>query len=289
MDERYRRVADLFGLALPVPTEGDAEASPRKAKGDTAQESAELGAQSLAEGDVEKAIEHFRAAVEQSRDDSVDHQLDLAGAYEYAEMIPQAMKQYLQALEAHADAPEPHLGLSQLYKREGRWRESITELEAALKSDPENAFHHFKLAELYAEIGDRKSALSAIQAAVVHAPDDPFYHYWQGDLLIAMNRPDDAVDALRAAVELSPGDDFLFLRTAVAFWNAGRTAEAIKAVRLASDLDPDQALYHGVLYRFLVENGQAEEAALEAKRAQQLDDYDRERLRRLLAEVNLEP
>lgn len=289
MDDRYQRIADLFGLALPVPTDEDGEPLVRKSTGDSAEESSELGALSLAGGDVEKAIEHFRAAVEQSRGNELGHRIDLGGAYEYAEMIPQAMKQYLQALEQQADAPEPHLGLSQLYKREGRWRESIVELEAALRQDPENAFHHYKLAELYAEIGDRKSALSAIQAAVVHAPDDSFYHYWQGDLLIAMDRPDDAVDALRAAVELSPGDDFLFLRTAVAFWNAGRPAEAVKAVRLASDLDPDQALYHGVLHRLLIELGLGDEAALEAKRAQQLDDYETERLRRLLLEVRLEP
>lgn len=289
MDDRYQRIADLFGLTLPTPVEGDEEAAPRKLKGETARESADLGAQSLAEGDYEKAIEHFRRALEQSKEEDPAIRVDLAGAYEYAEMAPQAMRQYLQALRETADAPEPHVGLSQLYKREGRWRESISELEAALRVDPENAFHHFKLAELYSDIGDRASALSAIQAAVVHAPEDPFYHYWMGDLLIAMKRPDEAVDALRAAVELSPGDDFLFLRTAVAFWNAGRPSEAVKAIRLASDLDPDQALYHGLLQRFLIAMNLNDEAALEARRAQQLDAYDAERLRRLLVEVGLTP
>jgi tetratricopeptide (TPR) repeat protein len=289
VDDRYKRIADLFGLALPAPVEGEDEDTPRKLTGATAKESADLGAQSLTAGDYEKAIEHFRRAVEQSKDEDPALRIDLAGAYEYAEMAPQAMRQYLEALRVTSDAPEPHVGLSQLYKREGRWREAIAELEAALRADPENAFHYFKLAELHAEIGDRASALSAIQAAVVHAPDDPFYHYWMGDLLIAMKRPDEAVDALRAAVELSPGDDFLFLRTAVAFWNAGRPSEAVKAIRLASDLDPDQALYHGLLQRFLLAQNQEEEAALEAKRAQELDDYDAERLRRLLVEVGLTP
>jgi len=288
VDDRYQRIADLFGLTVAKPEEGEESEGPRKLRGDTAEESAALGSQALAEGDYEKAIEHFRRAVEQSKEADPDRQVDLAGAYEYAEMAPQAVKQYLLALEQTADAPEPHVGLSQIYKREGRWRESISELEAALKADPENAFHHYKLAELYAEIGDRESALSAIQAAVVHSPDDSFYHYWMGDLLIAMKRADEAVDALRAAVELSPGDDFLFLRTSIAFWNAGRPSEAVKAIRLASDLDPEQDLYRGLLHRFLIEMKLNEEAALEAKHAKALDRYEAERLRRLLVEVGLE-
>lgn len=288
MDDRYQRIADLFGLTLPSAPADGPSALGRKSTGDTADESAELGRQWLNDGDYERAIGHFRQAIEQSKGEDIKVRIDLAGAYEYAEMAPQAMLQYLEALRHQAEAPEPHVGLSQIYKREGRWKESIAELEAALRLNPDSGFHHYKLAELYVEIGERERALSAIRAAVSMEPADSFYHYWMGDLLISMKRYDEAIDALRAAIELSPGDDFLFLRTAIAFWGAERKTESVKAVRLASDLDPDQALYHGLLRLFLTALGLREEAEQEARRALELDRYDEERLRRLAAEVGLE-
>lgn len=286
MNPSYKQIADLFGIESPaeaVPV----EETHRKAAGKTAQESAELGGLSLSEGDFEKAIEHFRRAIEQTQGMDPSRVLDLGSAYEFADMEPQALRQYRTALRARADAPEPHLGISELYKREGRRRLAIAELEAALAANPNNPFFLFKLAELHNELGQRDKALTAIQSAVVAAPSDSFYHYWMGDLLIQMRRYEAALDAFRAAIELSPGDDFLYVRAAAAFWLSKRFPEAVKAIRLAGDLDPDKDLYHGILELFLSEMGLNEEADLEAKRASKMDVYDQDLLRRFAGEVGL--
>ena len=156
--------------------------------------------------------------------------IDLAGAYEFAEMAPEALRQYEKALRVRRDQPEPLLGLSQVYKRYARYKDSLKQLEEALAIEPRNAFYQFKLAEILREIGDKEAALTAARLAVSLAPVDPFYHYWVGDLLIEMRQFDVALEALRAALELSPGDDYLYLRTASAFWGAGRQQEAVKAI-----------------------------------------------------------
>lgn len=283
----FRQIADLFQLELPRAKSPVPADSPKRKEGKDAAESEELGRQSLSDGDYETAIKHFKRACEQRGNASPDTLVDLAGAYDYADQAPQAMRQYEKALRIQENAVEPWLGLSDVYKRYGRFRESIEHLEKAIKLEPNNPFYRIKLAETLREMGERNRALVAAQGAVTAKPDEPFYHYWIGDLLIELKRYEEALESLRAAIELSPGDDFLYQRACVAFWCSGRQQEAIKAVRLASDLDPEKDLYHGLLELLLSEAGMNEEAELEKGRADKMDTYDHEILRRLAKEMGL--
>ena len=286
MEPAYKTIADLFAVAQPDQL--DVQPNAKKKEGRNAQESEELGRQSLSEGDYEAAIRHFRSAVAQRDPEDIASRIDLAGAYDYGDQYPAAMRQYEKALRIRQDAVEPHVGISDLYRRYGRFRDSIERLEEAIKLDADNAYLRIKLAEALRDAGEPKRALIAAQQAVVVQPAEPFYHYWIGDLLIQLKRFEEALDSLRAAIELSPGDDFLYLRAAVAFWGADRRQEAIKAVRLASDLDPAKHVYHGLLGILLEETGMTEEATLESGRASKMDRYDHDTLARLLEEMAIE-
>jgi tetratricopeptide (TPR) repeat protein len=285
MEPSFKAIADLF--AVPTGEDLEIARSKRKKEGVTADESDELGRQSLNDGDYELAIKHFRRAVEQREPGDISSRIDLAGAYDYSDQDPQALRQYDLALRARQDAAEPRVGISDLYKRYGRFRESIQKLEEAIRLEPANAYYHLKLAETLRDAGEPTRAVSAVQGAITAQPDDPFYHYWLGDLLIQLRRFSEALDSLRAAIELSPGDDYLYLRAAVAFWGAERRAEAIKAVRLASDLDPNKHVYHGILGIMLAQEGQTEEANLEETRSSKMDRYDRDTLTRIAAELGI--
>lgn len=286
MEPTYRTIADLFSIVEPKNLEIDE--SPRSKEGKDAQESDDLGRQSLSDGDVETAIRHFRKAVEQRDPEDIGSLVNLAGAYDYGDQAPQALRQYEKALRRKGDAVEPFVGMSDLYKRYGRFRDAIVKLEEAVTREPNNPYYRIKLAETLRDAGERKRALSVAQEAVIAKPDEAFYHYWIGDLLTEMGQYDDALESLRAAIELSPGDDYLYLRAAVAFWRAGRPAEAVKAVRLASDLDPAKHLYHGLLGILLEENDLVEEAKLESDRAAKMDRYDHDLLGRLMDEMGIE-
>ncbi len=285
MDPSYKAIANLF--AIPKPEELDIKRSRRKSEGDSAEESDELGKQSLNDGDFEAAIKHFRKAVEQRPEGDITSKIDLAGAYEYTDQYPEALRQYEKALREREDAAEPRAGMSDLYKRYGRFRDSIEKLEEAVRLEPANSFYHLKLAETLRDAGEPTRALAAAKGAIAAKPDDAFYHYWIGDLLIQMKRFDEALESLRAAIELSPGDDHLYLRAAVAFWGANRRPEAIKAVRLASDLDPSKNLYYGLLEMLLDEMELTEEANLETERANKMDRYDQDLLERLANEMGI--
>ncbi len=288
MEPNFRQIADLFQVPhVDEPT--DHEAAPRKAKGDTAEESDELGREHLSEGDWQTAIRHFREAISQREPGDITSQINLAGAMEYGDQAPQALRQYRKALQSQQAGAEPHIGTSDIYKRYAKYGDALKALQSAIDLEPSNAYYRLKLAETYRELGEKKLALQAAQSAVAAQPDEAVYHYWVGDLLIQMGRFDEALDALRAAIELSPGDDYLYLKTTVAFWGAGRQSEAIKALRLASDLDPDKHLYHGLLGILLRKNGQIEEALLEEERAKKMDRFDHDLIARLMAEMRATP
>jgi len=201
-------------------------------------------------------------------------------------MSPAAFRQYGKALRAQASG-ELHVGLGSIYKRYGRLKDAISELEAAVKLEPANDYYAFKLAETLRDNGFRSDALAAISHAVAAKPDDAFYHFWMGDLLLEMHKYAESAEAFHAALEFSPGDDYILMLTSLALWGQGKRPEAIRAIRLAGDLDSDKFIYAGVLEEFLRAEGLEEEARLEEKRASKMDDYDRDLIDRLLRKSDI--
>src|SRR5437762_2573277 len=95
----FRAIADLF--QVPVSREVlEFEEGPELPKiGRTAEESDSLGRACLSDGDYQRAIEHFQRACTQREPDDIRSRVDLAGALEYADQAPQALRQYQRALQ----------------------------------------------------------------------------------------------------------------------------------------------------------------------------------------------
>jgi tetratricopeptide (TPR) repeat protein len=286
MDASLRAVFELFHSADGPPTEEMLEL--RNKRGTDMAESQAFGSASLLAGDYATAVSHFRRAVEQQEKGESSAILDLADTLAYGDELPAAYRQYEKALRAKESA-DPHVGLGDICRRYGRYRDAIEHLQSAIRLEPENPYSHYKLSELLNDLGERKRAVLAIQHAIALKPDDSFFHFWLGELLARMGALEDSLTAYRAAIELSPGDDHLYLRTAVAFWRLQRYPEAIKALRLASDLDPDKLIYHALMANLYYRQGKNDEARPEAEKAAKMDAYDSDLLARILKEVDQSP
>lgn len=282
MDELQQALAGLFGMA-PEEEADESKLRRRSKTGADAKESAALGAECLEDGDYETAIRHFRTGIEQSDPSDASMRVDLGGALEYADREAEALRQFRLAERSSAGSAEPALAASQIYKRAGKKKESLAELDRAIELEPRSAFYRFKKAEVLRESRLYDEAVAAAASAAAAAPTDSFYHYWIADLLIELKRFEEALEPMRLALELSPGDDFLYCLASVAFWGAGKANEAIRAIRLASELDPDKPLYHGVLANYLRRMGLNEEAEQEEASAAKMDAYDRDQLARIEA------
>lgn len=287
----FEHLIELFGLTVDADHEAedptklaDAEQEIEDKRPLSAMEKGEIH---MRAGQFEKAVEQFKAAVAETGGTSPDALMNLAASLEASDAIPQAMHQYRKALKLQQEASEPHVGLSDIYRRYGRGQDALRELEAAIEAEPENPYLHYRMAEALRALSLPSKALEAVARAIVLAPDQSFYHYWNADVQIQLKRYDEALDSLRAAIELSPGDDHLYVRTAVAFWGAGRQVEAIKAAQLAGDLNPDRKAINGVLAAFLHAAKRKEDYDQMRNKLDQMDDFDRDWANRQLADVGL--
>ncbi|RYD65772.1 MAG: hypothetical protein EOP84_31650, partial [Verrucomicrobiaceae bacterium] len=119
MEPDFKTIADLFAVAQP--TQDDVAENQRKKYGETPEESEALGGQFLLENNIAEAVRHFKEAVAQRPTEDIGSMMNLAGALDYGDDTPQAVRQYFLALRRQTDAAEPHVGLSDAYKRYGRF------------------------------------------------------------------------------------------------------------------------------------------------------------------------
>ncbi|MCB0824983.1 MAG: tetratricopeptide repeat protein [Armatimonadetes bacterium] len=281
MSEQISNITQLFDM--PGAGSGNIKGRYHDKEGKSADESREYGEVSLGEGDYEAAIRHFKKAIEQG---SPESGFDLAAAYESADMLPQAFYQYERARKV-VESGELFIGLSTLYRRYGRMRDAVGEMEQSIKANPKDPYLHFKLAETLRNAGFPKAALPAIQGAIALAPDDEFYHYWAGDLMLDIKDFEGAKTAVHAAAELNPGDDHFYTLAALAFWGLEKHSEAIRATRLALDLDPNNLSNVVILHQFLTLSGQNDAAKQEDKRLAKAERYDWDLAQRQLKRVGI--
>lgn len=287
VDDRYSLIRELFDLPGAEPDDESQDAEQEVKLGADAHQSAGLGEVSMKRGDFSEAIDHFKRAMEQGRKGG-DAMADLGAAYESADMLPQAYRQYKLALSV-SDSEELHIGLSALFRRFGRLRAAAAELEATARAHPDDPYVFFRLAEVLRANGYRSNALEAITRSVALAADDPFYHYWMADLLIDMKRYEEALDAARAAVELNPADEHVMLLAALGLWGADKRSEAVRAARLATELVTDDSRVSTlILWQMLRASGHKFEADALTDTVKNADRYDRETALQMLGRVGLD-
>jgi len=109
-----------------------------------------------------------------------------------------------------------------------------------------------------------------------------FYHFWLSDLYLMAGRLDDAVREMQQAAMFSPYDDYYNMRLGVLYMLSGCATDAATAVLHAINLTPRNAIYHCLLADIYTHNiGDHDMASVHYAYAGELDDYDREHVRRL--------
>ncbi|HMS55179.1 MAG TPA: hypothetical protein PKA27_07225 [Fimbriimonadaceae bacterium] len=286
MNESIRDdIAALFEFLddVELPDDDDVEGTSIERVGRNANESAELGRLSLIEGDVERAIDHFRRAIEQEGSPNADRTADLAAALEYADQEDEALAKYAEA-GLLATSATALMGEASILRRQAKFRDAIALMLKAIQVEPENTFNRFKLAETLLEEGSPKAAAQvAIELLKIGEPN-AYYCFWTGELLVRLARFEDALHHYRAAIDLSPGDDYYLFRSGVAMWLADRKSQAVRALRLAADLSPESALYPALIQEMTKALGEEPELA---PKMQELDARAEEKLHKVKSELGL--
>jgi len=182
--------------------------------------------------------------LESAYPDSARAHQALGDSYAALRQVPQAEKEYGDALRIRPDTPGIHLSLGQLYATAAQWPQAETEFAAEAKLQPEDAETVYRLGNALLQQGKLKDAREQLQRADRLRPHMPEVLYALGK---AASSQGDAAVAEKAWTELvstekdTPLAGQAHFGLATLYRKEGKTAEAQREMELYRKVQKPQA------------------------------------------------
>jgi tetratricopeptide (TPR) repeat protein len=198
----------------------------------------------------------------------------LARAYEQAGRLERARQLYTRELRSNPGDVDTLLDLAALLRRMNRPAEAAEKLRRVLELEPKCAEAHSAMAELAEDAGDVDAAITELDVALRLDPETEDGRLRLAELLLRRKREHDRawinglLSAEFAAVEKAraSGDHSADLQALVdALLDGGRPAEATRAARWMLEEDPDSLTGRHLLSVALLEAGEDEAGMAEAR------------------------
>jgi len=154
-------------------------------------------------GDVPDAIREYEQAL-QLQPDYAEAQTNLGNALAASGRIAEAIARYQQALRINPRYAEAHLNWGAALAQQGRIPEAIGQYEQALQAKPDSAQAHLELGLALALQGRNQEARDHCQEAVRLEPDSAEAHYSLGLALEQLGRNREAIAEYQEALRLKP-------------------------------------------------------------------------------------
>ncbi|MBI4446455.1 MAG: tetratricopeptide repeat protein [Acidobacteria bacterium] len=206
-----------------------------------------LADQTVAEGDLEKALIYHRAAV-RLHPHSANARLKLAEALFKSGAGTEALEHYQKGFQL-GEVTAVNLGEAayhqgEILREQGRYQEAITSFKTALKFHPNYAWYLVGLGKAYASMGDSGAAERWFQETIRVAPSLAFsyaefgsYYRSRGDLKKAIEKYEQAI---RVQPEC-PG--YYYENLGSLYLDTEKYDAAVQALEQAVRIDPDQPYY----------------------------------------------
>jgi len=152
--------------------------------------------------------------------------------------------------------------------------DSLEELAARVKAEPNNPEILKELGNLYFREGDYDQAIEQYQASL---RIDPSYYkslYNLGNTYYKIGDFDKAVSKWQDAIKARPDFDHAYFNLGYYYFQRGYMREAIKSLKEASRISPDAPDTHHYLGLAYHQTGQLNEAIVEFKKAIELEETD---------------
>ncbi len=166
-----------------------------------------LGAVHLQEGDLGKALEHFKAAAA-AKPDFVEVWPLLAQTHAKMGNLPDAIATYEKwtALAPGDERAWNQLGIAYVWVRQ--FDKSRAALGKALELNPKSGLAYNYLGALAVEMGQPKEAEAHFRRSIELFPGNIYAHLNLAQLLMQANRHKEAFEPLSKALELQPGNEY---------------------------------------------------------------------------------
>ena len=118
-----------------------------------------------------------------------------------------------EGVAVHPNDATARIELGMVYRRIGRYKDAMTQMEKAAEMDPTNATAYYELASIHRKKKDMYSAIEAAEHATYLEPGFEAAHYLLGALYLETDDATRAVQALSEALDLNPlpGDTYFLI------------------------------------------------------------------------------
>lgn len=187
---------------------------------------------------------------------AVDQGEKLCKQFKYKEAEPY----FSQALQSNPRNAAALLGLSKVYRHQGKANQSYSLIKTAISIEPNNALCYLESGKLFQKMHRYSKAIEDCKKAITLAPNNSEAYYylgWSQDLV----GDKEAAKSLRKAVQLDPKNDRAWRLLAYALWRHDRLSEASQAMQSAIKLAPKNTQYQKELADILLAQNKLQEAA----------------------------
>jgi len=198
----------------------------------------------------------------------IEQMLARAGDAQREGRFDEAVSLYRQAIARRADTEDAYRKLALVYWRQGRAREAIETLEAALKAGITQSEVRIKLGQYLAESGQPGRAIELLAAT---AGGDPDALIGLGNAYVLAGREPDAIRTFQRLLANDPRNAVAHENLGAAYTRQRAFAAAERSLREAIALDPNRPGAHTALGVVLAETGREAAAIDQWKRAAELE------------------
>jgi tetratricopeptide (TPR) repeat protein len=232
-------VQELLGLAYAAQSL-DAKATPHfeiavRLKPDSAEARTNLAANLSRLGKLDLAGEQFRKALElEPKNYEANH--NLGEYYIQSEKIADATPYLEAAQKINPSAYDNGYDLAMAYFLTGKFDQARQVVEGLLQQK-DSAELHDLLGQIDEKDGKYVESVNELQTAAHMDPSEDNLFHWGSELLLHRTY-EPAIDVFQRAVELYPKSPRLLIGLGMSLYSRGKYDEAVKSLLAAADLDP---------------------------------------------------
>jgi len=228
-----------------------------------------LGIALAREGGLEEAMMHFEKALELKPDNAKAHN-DIATVLQLQSKTEQAISHYKEALKLNPYYAEAHYNLAVLFQAQGKVNEATEHYRSATKINPYYTEAHNNLGIILQLQGKLDEAIGQYRKVLKLNPDYAKAHYNLGMALEAQSKLNEAVKHYQKALQIQPDYARAQAGLACALQLQGKFDEAAEHYQRAVLLKPDDAVTHNKLALALTMAGKTGRAVEHFRQAARL-------------------
>src|SRR5579883_2711909 len=211
----------LTAAALGTSTRAGAQESASNGQNSQLQEDyQEQGINYFHHGDLQRALESFRSAIDANPKDAISH--DYIGVIlGESGNLDAALREFREAIRLNHRLSDPHYHLGLAYDRTGRTNDAIAEYHEALWLNPSMLDAKYGLSAICAKLGDLSGAVHLLRDVVKTVPNFAEAHYnlglnlWNGYKSSSGARQksdlDEATEEFKTAIRLDSRQPKVYL------------------------------------------------------------------------------